>query len=177
MAKNRTNTDVLTILESNIAEAISWCFKGLGYVLEIQYPKKLSMENCYTSSLNLWQIEPFEWHTIGRNTNRKRIRPGSGIEYHAIFSGNGGDKTWNRRTHQDNRLSRWLDNTHHSQTRTSKRRRTTKNYGQNCQTPAFSHHVQPQNTAIASRQTKTYGLKERKSNKWEKINVGINLWF
>jgi hypothetical protein len=32
-------------------------------------------------------------------TNRKRSRPGSGIEYHAIFSGNGGNNTQNRRTH------------------------------------------------------------------------------
>jgi hypothetical protein len=30
----------------------------------------------------------------------------SGIEFHAILSGNGGDNTRHRRTHQDNRLRR-----------------------------------------------------------------------
>jgi hypothetical protein len=47
--KNRSTTDVLTILENNIADTnqkktingVSRYFKGLRYVLEIKYPKKI----------------------------------------------------------------------------------------------------------------------------------------
>jgi hypothetical protein len=62
---------------------------------KIQYPKKK-----FKIGKLLHCINGNRKHTIGRKTNQKRSRPGSGIECHAIFNGNGGDNTWNRRTHQ-----------------------------------------------------------------------------